>query len=258
MNAQSIFAVRQPQFQLPTIAGTIERRILVNFRCRPHALQKVLPAPFHPKLIRGWGMAGICLIRLAGIRPAFLPAIAGLRSENAAHRIAVEWEDAGGTREGVFIPRRDTNARLNRLAGGRLFPGVHHAAAFKVAETARHYELEMRADDGTAFVCVRARLADKLPPDSIFCSLAEASAFFQGGALGWSSRVKENTFDGLELSCDQWRMEPLEVEKVESSFFDNPNFFPAGSAAFDSAFLMRGIAHQWHARGQLTFQTAPL
>jgi hypothetical protein len=75
--------------------------------------------------------------------------------------------------------------------------------------------------------------------------------------LGWSSRVKENTFDGLELSCDQWRMEPLEVEKVESSFFDNPNFFPAGSAAFDSAFLMRGIAHQWHARGQLTLQTAP-
>ncbi len=30
----------------------------------------------------------------------------GLRSENAAPRIAVEWDDATGPRTGVYIPRR--------------------------------------------------------------------------------------------------------------------------------------------------------
>ena len=251
MSTQSTFSIHKPRLQLPAVAGMIERRILINFRCRPAVLERVLPSPFRPKLINGWAMAGICLIRLGGLRPAFLPAITGLRSENAAHRIAVEWDENGMTREGVFIPRRDSNALFNRIAGGKVFPGVHHAAEFRVSETTDRFELEMRSDDGATFVCVQARVTDKLPVDSIFHSLDEASEFFRRGALGWSSRMKENTFDGLELSCDQWRMEPLAVDRVESSFFADLEIFPADSAKFDSAFLMREIAHQWHARGKL-------
>ena len=258
MNPKSTFAARQPKFQLPAIAGTIERRMLVNFRCRPDALQRVLPAPFRPKLIHGWGMAGICLIRLGSIRPAFLPAIGGLRSENAAHRIAVKWNDGGTARQGVFIPRRDTNSVLNRIAGGRIFPGDHHSAKFRVLETANRFELEMRSDDGITFVCVQGRVTDKLPIGSIFHSLEQASDFFQSGALGWSSRLQENTFDGLELHCEQWRMEPLAVEKVESSFFQDATIFPAGSVEFDSAFLMRDIAHEWHARGRLAVKRSAI
>jgi Uncharacterized conserved protein (COG2071) len=254
MNAESTFAIRQPKFQLPAVAGIIERRMLVNFRCRPDALQRVLPDPFHPKLVHGWGMAGICLIRLGGIRPAFLPSVGGLRSENAAHRIAVEWDENGTSREGVFIPRRDTNSLLNRLAGGRLFPGVHHTASFSVYETANRFKLEMRSHDGSASVRVHARVVDEFPAGSIFQSLEEASDFFRHGALGWSSRTSDNAFDGLELSCDEWRMEPLAIERVKSSFFENREIFPADSVKFDSAFLMRDIAHEWHARGRLAMK----
>jgi hypothetical protein len=257
MNTKSTFATRQPKFQLPAVAGIIERRMLVNFRCRPDALQRVLPAPFCPKLVHGWGMAGICLIRLGGIRPAFLPSVGGLRSENAAHRIAVEWDEDGTTREGVFIPRRDTNSLLNRLAGGKIFPGVHHRAAFRAYETAESFKLDMRSDDGALFVRVHARVTDKLPTGSIFQSLEEASEFFRSGALGWSPRTDKDTFDGLELRCDQWRMEPLAVDRVESSFFDDLKVFPADSVKFDSAFLMRNIAHEWHARGRLTDGKTP-
>jgi hypothetical protein len=99
---------------------------------------------------------------------------------------------------------------------------------------------------------VSARAADKLPDDSVFGSLAEASEFFRGGALGWSARTADDEFDGLELCCREWRMESLAVEEVESSFFENAELFPSGPAKFDSAFLMRGIAHEWHARGRLT------
>ena len=252
MNGTSSFEIHQPRFHLPVVGGTIERRMLVNFRCEPAVLARLLPPPFRPKLVNGWGLAGICLIRLGGIHPAFLPALCGLTSENAAHRIAVEWDEAGVTREGVFIPRRDTNARLNRLAGGKIFPGVHHAAKFQVNETENHFKLEMHSDDGGAFVRVSARVTDKLPDGSVFNSLAEASEFFRGGALGWSARTADNEFDGLELRCCEWRMEALAVEQVESSFFDNAKSFPPGSVNFDSAFLMRGIAHEWHARGRLT------
>jgi len=236
---------------LPAMCGIIERRILVNFRCDPATLERRLPKPFRPKLVHGSGMAGICLIRLRQIRPAFLPMPGGLASENAAHRIAVEWEESGKRKEGVFIPRRDTNSLLNRLAGGRLFPGVHHAAEFRVWETGSRFKLEMRSVDGESFVRVVARVTDGLPSGSVFKTLAEASEFFQAGSLGWSPRVAFGECDGMELSCDSWRMEPLAVERVESSFFSNADCFPPGSAAFDSAFLMREIEHEWHARGRL-------
>jgi len=246
------FKIHQPCFHLPAINGTIERRMLVNFRCKPDVLARLLPPPFSPKLVNGWGMAGICLIRLGGLGPAFLPAFCGLTSENAAHRIAVKWDEDGATREGVFIPRRDTNALLNRLAGGKIFPGIHHAAKFEIIETDNHFKLEMQSEDGESFVRVSVRVSDELPDGSIFSSLAEASDFFRGGALGWSARTAGNEFDGLELHCREWRMESLAVEKVESSFFENSKLFPPSSAKFDSAFLMRNIAHEWRARGRLT------
>jgi hypothetical protein len=259
MNATSSFAIHQPRFHLPAVGGTIERRMLVNFRCEPAVLARLLPPPFQPKLVNGWGMAGICLIRLGGIHPAFLPALCGLTSENAAHRIAVEWDEDGTTREGVFVPRRDTNALLNRLVGGKIFPGIHHAAKFEVSETENHFKLEMQSEDGEAFVRVSARVSDKLPEDSVFNSFVEASEFFRGGALGWSACSTSGKFDGLELRCREWRMETLAVEQVESSFFENAKLFPTGSAKFDSAFLMRSIAHEWHARGRLTtFENAIL
>jgi len=252
MNGSRGFRIHQPRFHLPAISGIIERRILVNFRCQPAVLRRLLPSTFRPKLVNGWGMAGICLIRLGGIHPTFLPALCGLTSENAAHRIAVEWDEDGVTREGVFVPRRDTNALLNRLVGGKIFPGIHHAAKFEVSETDNRFKLEMRSEDDESFVYVSARVTDELPDDSVFGALAEASEFFRGGAIGWSAHTADNEFDGLELECREWRMESLAVEKVESSFFENARLFPTGSAKFDSAFLMRGIAHEWHARGRLT------
>ena len=55
--------------QIPVITGIIDRRILVNFRVNPDVLAKILPKPFRPKIVKGTGIAGICLIRLQHIRP---------------------------------------------------------------------------------------------------------------------------------------------------------------------------------------------
>src|SRR5215470_15052763 len=114
--------------RLPTIEGVIRRRILVNYRVDPRVIRNDLPTRFRPKLHDGQAVAGICLIRLEHIRPKSLPELIGASSENAAHRIAVLWDENGATREGVFIPRRDTNSEINHLLGGRLFPGEQHKA----------------------------------------------------------------------------------------------------------------------------------
>jgi hypothetical protein len=237
--------------QIPIIRGIIDRRILVNFRVDAGVLARLLPAPFRPKLVNGAGMAGVCLIRLRDIRPRFLPSFLGISSENAAHRIAVEWDQDGNTREGVFIPRRDTSSRLNTLAGGRLFPGVHHHAAFQVQEHDDRYRIELDSDDRHTRLLVEGHVAHELPPTSIFGSLKEASDFFERGSLGYSVTATPGQFDGLELRSFNWQARPLAVERVESSFFEDRGLFPAGSVAFDCALLMRGVEHEWHGRGRL-------
>lgn len=237
--------------QIPVIRGIIDRRMLVNYRVDPSVLAELLPAPFRPRVVGGVGLVGICLIRLKNIRPTFWPAALGVSSENAAHRMAVEWDDQGTVRQGVYIPRRDTSSWLNVLAGGRLFPGIHHHAGFTVNESDDRLEVAFRSDDDAASVFVRARRADRLPASSVFGSLAEASAFFRNGAVGYSTTADPARFDGLELRCCKWEIEPLAVDEVRSSFFDDASLFPKWSIEFDSALLMRGIEHQWHPKAEL-------
>jgi hypothetical protein len=230
---------------IPVIRGLIDRRILVNFRVTPNVLAKLLPAPFRPKIVNGSGMAGICLIRLKNIRPKIMPAFLGLSSENAAHRIAVEWDYDGETKEGVFVPRRDTSSRINTFLGGRLFPGKQSHAAFQVHEHDDHYKIELTSDDRHTHLLVEGHVAPELPKTSAFGSLKEASSFFERGSLGYSVSDVPGQFDGLELHSFNWRVQPLAVENVKSSFFENQELFPPGSVEFDSALLMRGIDHEW-------------
>ena len=156
--------------RIPVITGVIDRRILANWRCDPAALAKLLPPPFRPKLAGGYGIAGVCLIRLKAVRPrgVWAPAGFGISSENAAHRVAVEWDERGPggraiVREGVYIPRRDTASRFNTLVGGRLFPGVHHHATFDVREDADRLHVAVASDDGAVWVSLDATVAKALP-----------------------------------------------------------------------------------------------
>ena len=237
--------------RIPVVRGVIDRRILVNYRVDAAVLGPLLPTLFRPKLVAGWGMVGICLIRLRSVRPKFWPSWLGISSENAAHRTAVEWDSGGEVREGVYVRRRDTSSRLNALGGGRLFPGVHHHARFAVHESADAYDVALDSDDDAVHLRVRGRTTSALPATSVFASLAEASAFFQAGSLGYSATSEPGRYQGLELRCHRWHAKPLEIDEVRSSFFDDESLFPRGSIEFDCALLMRGIDHEWHGRDDL-------
>ena len=243
--------------KLPVMQGLIDRRILVNYRIDPAVLARVLPAPFRPQFFGDWGIAGICLIRLKQIRPRFVPEVLGFASENAAHRMAVEWQHEGETCRGVYIPRRDTSSRLNSLVGGRLFPGEHHHARFQVEEQEGRYSITLDSDDGKVHVAVAGRLAPELPGTSIFPSLAAASEFFRCGSCGYSATANADVYDGLELRTFGWDVRPLAIERVESSYFEDRSLFPAGSIEFDSALLMVGLRHEWHGRPSMVAADRP-
>lgn len=233
---------------IPTLKGNIGRRILVNYRADPAVVQRLLPAPFRPKLHKGEAIVGICLIRLENIQPVACSLPVGFSSENAAHRIAVLWDDEDGNeQEGVFIPRRDTGSVLNHLTGGRLFPGQHQLADFNIQERDKVIDFHMQSRDQEVEVRFKGEITSQFPATSCFTSLYEASAFFESGCLGYSVRRNSNRLDGLTLKTKNWHVEALEVSEVTSSFFGDMRKFPAGSITFDHALLMRDIQHEWYA-----------
>ena len=240
-----------------TIGSTIKRRLLINYRVNPESLAHFLPPPFRPQILGGVGIAGICLIRLQQLRPRGWPAAVGISTENAAHRVAVEWDGPDGIQRGVFIPRRDTSSLLTALVGGRLFPGEHHRARFRTSEDHGRYEVTFASLDGTAHVEARAKAVPELPSGSAFGSLAEASAFFQDAPIGLSPAREPGRFDVVSLYCPTWHVEPLLVEHVVSSFFENTTLFPAGCVEFDSALLMRDLQATWRSNRLMEVPVGP-
>jgi hypothetical protein len=94
---------------------------------------------------------------------------------------------------------------------------------------------------------LRAKPSRCLPSTSKFASLEEASTFFERGCLGYSATKAGDSFDGLRLMIRDWKVEPLDVAEVHSTFFADRSRFPRGSVEFDCALLMRDIDHEWQA-----------
>ena len=228
--------------KIPNIHGYIDRRILINYTLDPNVASNLIPPPFRPLLYKGRAIAGICLIRLKSIKPKGFNNLLGISSENGAHRFAVEWDENGITKQGVYIPRRDTSSFINTIAGGRLFPGKHYKAKFSINEQAGNYNIGFVSSDATS-LSITASKTNLLTQTSIFGSLENASAFFQNGCLGYTPSGK--SFDGVKLNTYSWQVSPLLVHTVQSSYFENETLFPKGSVVFDNALLMTNIEHEW-------------
>lgn len=102
----------------------------------------------------------------------------------------------------------------------------------------------MRRDDGDTRVHVSGKVTDRLPNSTVLKSIAEASEFFERGSLGYSATRRDGRYDGLELCCRNRHAEPLQVESIESSYFEDESRFPQGTVHFDCAMLMRSIHHE--------------
>jgi len=86
----------------------------------------------------------------------------------------------------------------------------------------------------------------------VFESLAETSAFFEVGCIGYSPKPNSCQLEGLQLKTQKWKVSPLAMHSVQSAYFDDVSIFPSGSIAFDHALLMRDIPHEWHSEPNIT------
>jgi hypothetical protein len=104
----------------------------------------------------------------------------------------------------------------------------------------------MESEDRTVSVRLAGSQTDTLPSSSCFTCLSEASAFFEGGSIGYSQTHDLARLDGLQLKTSEWRVNALEVEAVYSNFYADHSRFPQGSVVYDHTLIMRDIEHEWH------------
>jgi uncharacterized protein YqjF (DUF2071 family) len=232
--------------KMPKLNGTIDRRMLINYRVDPELVKGLLPPQLDPIVINGYASGGICLLRLKNIGMKCSPSVFRVTSENAAHRFLVKYKNADNENCcGVYIPRRDTDSTLNILVAGKIFSWPHYAARFDVEEGNGSYKVQMQSKDLNTRLQVEASLTDKFPGDSMFDSIDHASSAFQSCSVGISPSNTSSQFKVIQLKTETWPVRPLHVQKLHSSFFDDTSLFPQGSIHFDHALLMEGIAHEW-------------
>lgn len=217
------------------VRAQLRRRLLISYRVDPTVAASLLPDGFRPQIVDGSAIAGICILGLESIRPIWAQRRWGLRSENAAHRMAVEWDGPDGPERGVFIFERHSSAWHPVLFGGRLFPGVHRKARFRLEETGDRYGVAMSAR-GTA-LDADVEIVDEWTSD-VFASIEEASDFYRAGRIGWSPTHDGRTVEPVALATDAWQVSAARVHALRSSFFDA---LPEGSAEFDSVVVMRDL-----------------
>lgn len=233
------------------VQGLCSRRIILNWRVNPDSLQKILPAPFRPKLVEENGIVGICIIELEEMRPKGMPAFVGMRSINAAPRIAVEWPDEdkpGQFEQGVYIPRRYTSAKWNAFVSKlRFFPTASGAGDIEVEEDEDgKIQAHAVAPDGMK-LSFSGHTADRLDDGSVFKTTQEASDFLKAAQVAYSPNDVNEEFDAIKLKTYQWEAAALSKNEAECTFISDN--FKGDEANFDSALIMRGIAHEWHYLG---------
>jgi uncharacterized protein YqjF (DUF2071 family) len=133
-----------------SIQGTLRSRLLINKLVDPDEVTAHLPAGVRPHVTSGSTIVGCCLLDIAAVRPAPLPATFGLRLRAVAHRFSVEWEDECGLTEvGVYVPTRHTDSRSAVLAGGRWFPGAHRNARIELIDDGQRLDWHVAPTDHT-------------------------------------------------------------------------------------------------------------
>ena len=220
------------------VRGTIRRRLLVNAAVDPDEASTRLPEGLRPHVTEVGTIVGCCLLDIADMQPASVPAALGLRLRATAHRISVDWEDASGvTVTGVYVPVRHTDSRFATVVGGRWFPGVHDPAAIDI--TASGGRLAWSSTPRRASADVAVRVSVTIPDDEAEVGCDAAGQTCLSASVGLSP--------GHRGALEAARMDPAHrdatsvvVEDLRSAFITS-----FASAVPAVSYLMRDVGVVW-------------
>jgi hypothetical protein len=221
------------------LRGRVRRRLLLNAVVDPGEAADRLPPGLRPHVFEEGTVVGCCLLDVAHVRPAGLPAIAGRRLRAAAHRISAEWEDASGaTVVGVYVPMRHTDARAAVAAGGRLFPGVHERASVDIVSSDAHLSWSSRPTRDPHGLGVR--VAVTVPADAPTAQSDDAVAATCLAATIGISPDHNGLLEAARMELADRSAVAVTIDDLDSAFMRS-----FATARLTTSFLMRGAPVTW-------------
>ena len=225
----------------PVLEATIERRLLIAYRLDPDAVVHLVPGPFSLQLVNGYAVGVISLDRVTALRPRGFPAVMGYTCENAAHRIAVEWDQDGRTATGAFVLARHTDSQLGAAFGDRFFPGARERAEFEVVDAPSALSVAFTSRDDRTTVEAAVVVTKDDEGGELFGSKEDAWRFFRRGGVSYSLRRRGGVLDGIDMRAQAATATAASIAHVSSSRF------PAALGVPDSALIMRDLQAEWRA-----------
>lgn len=223
-----------------SIQGRMARRLLVNATTDADVVRPLLPPAVTPAVVGGDGgraLVGVCLLRVADLRPGRVPAVLGRSFDGLAYRVAVTRPDGVPA---VHIVRRETADGLALAVGGRLFPGTHRRVDMDVSTD----ELRVAAGGhgGPALV---VDVIDEPPGPghaSVLGDDEQASVFFSAATMATSPARRAGRHEGLRMEAPPFSVRAVRPRELVLDRLAWALGAPGvGALRFDSAFLVRDV-----------------
>lgn len=211
------------------VKGVIARRVLITYRIDPVVVSEILPAPMRPKLYERYAIGGVSLIRHHDLQTDFAPFFRLDVTEGAEYHFAVEFDEDGKTRSGVYVVRRESNSFSDRDIFELYYPGGPSHSHFDSVETESSILMKVTSLDDDVEIEFKGNVRTDWPEGSVFLTIEDAGDFFFSG---------QDAVLGSE--DDIWTLEAMHPDVVNSTYFDCTRRFLPGSIELDNVILMRG------------------
>lgn len=222
-----------------SIEGRMVRRLLVNATLDVDLVSPLLPPGVVPAVVGGRGRAfvGVCLLRVADLRPGRAPALLGRSFDGLAYRVAVTTSQGAPA---VHIVRRETADRLARCVGGRVFPGTHRRVDTDVS--ADELRVVAGGHGGPSLVVEVADEPPRIDHGSVLGDDEAASAFFSAATLATSPARRAGRYECLRMEAPPFSVRAVRPQELVLDRLAWALGAPEPAALrFDSAFLVRDV-----------------
>lgn len=229
-----------------------EHSLVLMYALPAATLEPLLPNGLRLDEYGGRGFVAVGAVATRRLRPAYLPAWAGIDAVLTGYRILARFATPSGrVRRGLFVLRSDTDRRLLRIAGNALTRYGYQAARIRCAADDATLRYEVSTVDGAADLAVSADIRGTagLPAGSPFPTMAAARRFAGPLPYTFDHEPRTGSIVVVKAYRSAWTPRPVEVSVTRLGFLARGPF--AGTdPVLANAFHVADLDYGWH-RGRV-------
>jgi hypothetical protein len=232
--------------------------LALTYAIPAETLRPLVPPGLELDTAGGYGFVAVALVRTESLRPAGLPAALGQDFFLAGYRIFTTFRAPNGRRlRGLRILRSDANRARMVALGNLLTHYNYHPCTSTVDATDDRIRIAVRTPDHGGDLRVTVDLSKPaLPAGSPFRSIREARRFAGPLPFTFEFEPESHGIIAIQATRAHWRPEPVSVDAVELTFFDQPAFRGC-TPILAAAFHVANIDYRWERGVHYPIPSAP-